>query len=64
MADTEANAKRTMELQLKAEKARTSYLETKVQRAEADVAEVASNLDAWRSAALEQRMRAEQATVS
>ncbi|BEI81953.1 hypothetical protein CcaverHIS002_0211130 [Cutaneotrichosporon cavernicola] len=63
MADTEANAKRTMELQLKAEKARTTYLETKVQRAEADVSEVASNLDAWRSAALEQRMRAEQATT-
>ncbi|KLT39269.1 hypothetical protein CC85DRAFT_198953 [Cutaneotrichosporon oleaginosum] len=63
MADTEANAKRTMELQLKAEKARTSYLETKVQRAEADLSEVASNLDAWRSAALEQRMRAEQATT-
>lgn len=64
MADTEANAKRTIELQLKAEKARAAYLETKMQRSEADVGEVASNLDAWRSAAIEQRLRAEQATVS
>lgn len=54
---------RTLDLQLKAEKARGAFLDSKVQKAEAELAAVTQNLDVWRSAALEQRLRAEQSAV-
>ena len=62
--DDEAAKSRNMELQLKGEKARTSFLENKVQKLEAESHELNQNLDVWRSAALEQRLRAEQSAVS
>jgi hypothetical protein len=61
--DEEASKSRNFELQLKGEKARSTFLENKVQKLENDFNEVNQNLDVWRSAALEQRLRAEQSAV-
>lgn len=64
VAETEATARRSLEIQLNGEKGRTSYLEKKATKLETELHEVNQNLDVWRSAALEQRLRAEQSAVS
>lgn len=61
--ENHATEARTLDLQLKAEKARGAFLDSKAQKAEAELAAVTQNLDVWRSAALEQRLRAEQGAV-
>lgn len=63
-AESEAGERRTLDLQLKAEKARTSFLESRIQKLEAQLQDTNHNLDVWRSAALEQRLHAERTSVS